>query len=76
MLAGEENLTAELIMPKKSVRQKLDMLKVEYFYDFMFDSGFIQDVAYGTAVMELDSGKTIEIPKPVRQLQRRHNSCL
>ena len=48
------------------------MLKVEHFYDFMFGSGFIQDVAYGTAVMELDSGKTIEVPKPVRQLQRRH----
>ena len=71
-LAGEENLTAELIIPKKSVRQKLDMLKVEHFYDFMFDSGFIQDVAYGTAVMELDSGKMIEIPKSVHQLQRRH----
>ena len=71
-LAGEENLTAELIIPKKSVRQKLDMLKVEHFYDFVFDSGFIQDVAYGAAVMELDSGKTIEIPKPVCQLRMRH----
>ena len=46
-LAGEENLTAELIIPKKSVQQKLDMLKVEHFYDFMFDSGLSKMLLMG-----------------------------
>ena len=45
-ISEDKIIFKELVMPKKIRRERLNMIKVEHFYDFLFDSGFIQDVAH------------------------------
>ena len=46
------------IIPSKKVyiRQKLDLVKSEHFLDYIFNSGLLQDVAYGVHSIVMDSG--------------------
>ena len=37
-------------------RQKIDQKKTEHFLDYLFESGALQDVAYGTTTLKYDSG--------------------
>ena len=37
-------------------RSRLDINKCEHFLDFVFNSGLLQDVAYGVTTIEFDSG--------------------
>ena len=47
-------------------RERLDMKKAEHFIEFLSQPAFIQDVAYGTRKLRLDSGESILIPNVIR----------
>ena len=50
-------LEEQLLSTKtKHIRRKLNMDKVEPFLEFVFNSGLLQDVAYGTCNIKFDSG--------------------
>lgn len=49
-------------------RTRLDPPKVDHFLDFVSRPEFLQDVAFGTKTMKMDSGKHITIPAVVRTL--------
>ena len=48
-----------LLLPTKSkhIHRKLNADKVEHFLEFVFNSGLLQDVTYGTRSIKFDSGK-------------------
>ena len=71
-ISDDKIISKELVMPKKITRDRLSMIKFEHFYEFLFDSGFIQDVAYGTTQIKLQTRKSIDIPKAVRTTQKQH----
>ena len=51
------NKSKGLILPWKGSfkMNKLNAAKVEHFFDFIFDSGLIEDVAYGNNKLKYDS---------------------
>ena len=50
-------LEGQLLSTKtKHIHRKLHMDKVEHFLEFVFNSGLLQDVAYGTCNIKFDSG--------------------
>lgn len=49
---------------------RVDMSKVDHFVDFINRPYFYQDVSYGTKLLKLDSGETIEMPNVVRTVTR------
>ena len=63
-----------LNIPKlvKHNRQKMDQLKCEHFQDFIFTSGILMDVAYGTTIIEYDSGETQALPHAVLTFRFKH----
>ena len=50
---------------KKHTQSKLDLHKCDHFLDFVFHSGLIEDVAYGTTNLTYSSGDTQTIPHAV-----------
>ena len=62
---------------EKNARLKMSPCKVKHYISFMFDCGYIQDVASGTTtVLKLSNGKCIDIPLAVRTIQRQHIICV
>ena len=49
-------------------RTKIDPVKVDHFINFISRPEFVQDVAFGTKTMKLDSGERIIIPAVIRTL--------
>lgn len=49
-----------------SYRAKIDREKVDHFIDFISKPEFVQDMAFGTKTMKLDSGEQIIIPAVIR----------
>ena len=49
----------------KQKRTRLDQLKCEHFLDFLFSSGLLQDVAYGTTNLVFDNGDRQTVPHAV-----------
>ena len=47
-------------------RQKIEQSKIDHFIDFISRPEFIQDVAFGTKTLKLDSGEKIIIPAVIR----------
>ena len=47
-------------------RTRLDPVKVDHFVDFIASPCYLQDVAFGTKVLKLSDGVTVEIPNVVR----------
>lgn len=47
-------------------RTRLDPVKTEHFLDFISRPSLLQDVAYGTRKLKLDSGEQISIPNAIR----------
>ena len=47
-------------------RTRLDPVKTDHFLDFISRPCFLQDVAYGTRKLKLDSGEQIMIPNSIR----------
>ena len=48
----------------------IDMNKQDHFIEFINYPYFYQDVSYGTKVLKLDSGETMEMPNVVRTVTR------
>ena len=53
------------IDPPKITRRRLDAVKVDHFLDFLSSLSFLQDVAYGTRTLKLESGQSLEIQNMV-----------
>ena len=47
-------------------RIRLDPVKTDHFFDYISWTCFLQDVAYGTRKLKLDSGEQITIPNSIR----------
>ena len=50
----------------------MDQLKYEYFLDFIFTSGILMDVAYGTTNTKHDSGETQTLSHAVLTVRFKH----
>ncbi|KAL9969858.1 hypothetical protein ACROYT_G022126 [Oculina patagonica] len=59
-------------IPEKEMkhRVRLDMAKVDHFLEFANRPYFYQDVAYGSRVLNLDSGEKIPMPNIIRTVTR------
>ena len=59
-------------VPEQKIRHRvrIDMTKVDLFVDFINRPYIYQDVSFGTKLLKLDSGETIEMPKVVRTVTR------
>ena len=55
-------------MSKPIKRTRLDPVKTNHFVNFIASANFIQDVAYGTKELKLDSGEKIPIPIVIRTM--------
>ena len=55
---------------KKYHRVRIDISKLDHFIEFINRPYFYQDVSYGTKVLKLDSGETMEMPNVVRTVTR------
>lgn len=49
-------------------RTKIDPVKIYHFINFISRPEFVQDVAFGTKTLKLDSGERIIIPVVIRTL--------
>ena len=47
-------------------------MKVDHFIDFLSRPSVLQDVAYGTRTLKLESGESLEIPNMVRTVISSH----
>ena len=52
--------------PKPIYRARLDAVQTDHFLDFISQPAYLQDVAFGTKKLKLDSGEEIIIPAAVR----------
>ena len=60
---------AGIPVEKKEVhRIRLDINKTDHFLDFISNPALLQDVAFGTKTLKLDSGESIVIPAAIRTL--------
>ncbi|KAK3752532.1 hypothetical protein QZH41_016311, partial [Actinostola sp. cb2023] len=55
---------------KKHHRVRIDMTKVDHFIEFVDRPYFYQDVSFGSKLLKLDSGETIEMPNVIRTVTR------
>jgi hypothetical protein len=53
-------------------RERLEKDRLDFFFDFLFSSGLIQDVAHGTTFIRFDRGDEILIPHIVRTMMKNH----
>ncbi|KAL9966751.1 hypothetical protein ACROYT_G024870 [Oculina patagonica] len=56
------------VVPVPIKRTRLDPAKTSHFVNFIARPNFLQDVAYGTKVLKLDSGEKITIPNVIRTM--------
>ena len=68
------SLTDRINIPenKKHKQSMLDLQKCDYFLDFIFHNGLIQDVAYGTRNLTYSNGDTQAIPHAVTTAKYKH----
>ena len=52
--------------------ERLEKHILEFFFDFLFSSGLIQDVAHDTTFIRFDRGDEILIPYVVRTMMKTH----
>ena len=55
---------------KKYHRERVEMSKVDHFVEFINRPYFYQDVSYGSRILKLDNGETMEMPNVVRTVTR------
>ena len=56
------------VLEQPIFRRRIDAAKVEHFLDFISRPDLLQDVAFGTKNLKLDSGEHIIIPAVIRTL--------
>ena len=64
----QEQGPGEPLPNEKIFRCRLDMKKVKDFVDFISRSTFLQDVAFGTRTLKLNSGESFPIPALIRTM--------
>ena len=57
---------------KVIIRTRLETNRLEFFFDFLFSSGLIQDVAHGTTFLRFDRGDKVLVPHVVRTMMKTH----
>ena len=72
--ANNETLT--IPEREKLKRNKLDIKKCEHFLDFAFNSGLLQDVAYGVTTVNYESGYEEKIAHAVLTTKYSHTIAL
>lgn len=60
------------IDPPRITRCHLEVVKIDHFLEFLSSPSFLQDVAYGTRTLKLESGQSLEIPNMVRAVISSH----
>ncbi len=61
------------LLNKKTIRRtRLEKHRLEFFFEFLFSSGLIQDVAYGTTCLRFDQGDKVLVPHVVRIMMKNH----
>ena len=53
-------------------RQKIDQIKADHFLNYLFESGVLQDVAYGTTTLKYDSGDKQSVSHAVLTALKSH----
>ena len=66
---NQGNLVPEKV---RFTRNRLNIIKVEHFLDFVFSSGLLQDVSYGVHKIKFDSGTKETIPKAILTTRYSH----
>ena len=63
-----------LLLPAKTkhIRRKLNKDKVEHFLEFVFNSGLLEDVAYGTHNIKFDSDLKLKVANTVLTTKYTH----
>lgn len=56
------------VLEQPIFRRRIDAAKVDHFLDFISRPDLLQDVAFGTKNLKLDSGEHIIIPAVIRTL--------
>ena len=69
---SKESTSLSLPTKEKYKRSKLDLRKCEHFLDFIFNSGILQDVAYGVTNIKFDSGETQKIAHAILTTKYSH----
>jgi hypothetical protein len=67
-----QNAQFDLMNPCVRRLERLDKHRLEFFFDFLFSSGLIQDVAHGTTFMKFDRGDKVVVPHVVRTVMKTH----
>ena len=57
---------------EKHTRLRLDITKAEHFLDYMFNSGLLQDVAYGVKRLKFDNGTNAKVANAVLTTKYSH----
>lgn len=70
------NDTLTIPMKEKLKRHKIDINKCEHFLDFVFNSGLLQDVAYGVTTVIYDNGFEEKIAHAVLTTKYSHTIAL
>ena len=68
------NQSEGLLLPTKTrhIHRKLNMDKVEHFLEFIFNSGLLQDMAYGIHNIKFDSGLKLKVANTVLTTKYTH----
>ena len=56
----------------RKTKQKMDIRKAEHFLEYLFSTGAIHDVAYGTCTLKFDNGEKQVVPHAVLTSIRNH----
>ena len=57
-------------------KPKLDCEKTQHFIEFLFSSGAIQKIAYGTTTSKFNELESQRIPKAVLTVMKSHVTCM
>ena len=69
------NTCIKLPQTSRKTRVHMEIGKIEHFLDFVFFSGILQDVAYGTTKVEFQSGEEQHIGNAVNNFKVQSHYC-
>lgn len=60
------------ISTQKTSHDRLDTMKAEHFIQYLFSSGSVQDIAYGTTLLRFKEGDKFRVPQTVLTVLKSH----
>ncbi|CAF1547066.1 unnamed protein product [Adineta ricciae] len=69
---AHENKRFDTMNQSSIRRERLEKHRLDFFFDFLFSTGLIQDVAHGTTFVRFGRGDEILIPHVVRVMMKTH----